>query len=267
MGIEQKDNIDEIKLKDLGEILKKRIKYIFFFILLVVVMTTIIAVSLPKIYRGDAVYKIPQFEIVSSNITAKELIDLIGRIDGDKKQKLLPKTYNHIVNIKFRALNDLKDKVEIIFESDDIAVIPLSLVEITQYMNEIELIKVSVKEEKEKLLVRSGELSNFINESTSLLTEYSRILKSGRLVAVGFNPLDLNKKITDARLEKLVIDQAHQRIDGGITIARQLDIKSKHVKPKVFVSVIISAIASIFIGLLWVLSEAYWVTMRKQKSV
>ena len=109
--------------------------------------------------------------------------------------------------------------------------------------------KLNVKEEQERLLKRSTELSTVIAASSGLLDTYRKLLTGGKLTPVGFNPVELNKRISDIKLEKLAVEQAIQRLKGGIEIANQLYIMDKPVKPRIKMNVALSGIVSLFLGI------------------
>jgi hypothetical protein len=243
-------NEEDINLYDLWLVILKRKKLIIGLFLIVVISVASISLLMPKIYRGDTVLRIPQFEIASSNISARDLLDLIGQIDKERKANLLPKTSIFITDIKFNAFKDSKDKLEVVIESKDKDAILIAISELINYTNTIDLVRSTVKEEQEKLLKRTTELSSVLDASKELLTTYGQLLKAGKLVPVGFNPIELNKRISDISLEKQMTEQSLQRLSGGVRIARQVDITNAPVKPRIKMNVVLSGIISFFLGIL-----------------
>jgi AAA15 family ATPase/GTPase len=202
---------------------------------------------MPKIYRGEAVLMVQP----ASNITAKDIIDFVGIIDDEKKVKILPNTHVSISDIKINAFKDSKDKIALIIETKNTNNIQPALSEIIEYISNIDLVKQNVKEEQERLLKRSTELSNVIATSSELLDTYKKLLTKGNIVPIGFNPVEMNKSITDIKLEKLVVDQEIQRLKGGIEIAGQLYVMNKPVKPRKMMMVTLAGIAGLFPGMFW----------------
>jgi uncharacterized protein involved in exopolysaccharide biosynthesis len=193
----------------------------------------------------------------AANITAKDIVDFVGKIDREKKAKLLPNTYALIDEIKLNAFKESKDKIAIIIEAKDTNAIQAALSEIIEYINAINLVKLNVKEEQERLLKRSTELSTVIAATSELLDTYRKLLTGGKLVPVGFNPVELNKRISDIKLEKLAVEQAIQRMKGGIEIANQLYVMDKPVKPRIKMNVALSGIMSLFLGIFLAFSLEY----------
>lgn len=245
MEQQNKENLDEIGLYDLWQIIAKRKKLIVGLFLVCVTSSAIISFLMPKIYRGEAVLVVEP----AANISAKDIVDFVGDIDAEKKAKLLPNTYSLIETIRLNAFKDSKDKLAVIIETKDNKSIQPALSEIIEYINTINLVKVNIKEEQEKLLKRSIELTTVIDASSELLNTYRKLLAGGKLTPVGFNPVELNKRISDIKLEKLGVEQAIQRMKGGIEIANQLYIMDKPVKPRKKMIVVLSGITSLFLGI------------------
>jgi len=242
-------NEDEISLYDLWIVILKRKKLIIGLFLFAVISAAIISFLMPKIYRGDTVLRIPQFEIISSNISSKDLIDLIGKIDNERLAKILPKTSIVITDIKLNAFKDSKDKIEVVVESKDKNAILIAVSELIDYTNTICLVKLTVKEEQDKLSKRVAELSWVLSASKELLNTYGQLLKAGKLLPVGFNPIELNKRIADISLEKQITEQSLQRLSAGVSLVRQVEIRNKPVKPRIVMNIALSGVISLLSGI------------------
>jgi hypothetical protein len=249
MGQQIKEYSDEINLYDLWKVIAKRKIFIIGLFLVVVISTTIISSLMPKIYRGQAVLNVLQYDA----IPAKEIVDMVGNVDSEKRTTILPTTYPSVTDIKLKAMKDSKDKIVVIIEAKKIDDIPKALSELVDYIYNLDLVKLTVKEEKEKLLKRSAELSDIVQTSSDLLNAYGKLLRAGKLLPMGFNPVDLNKRIADIKLEKLTVEQAMLRLkDGGISIAAQPYVSSKPVKPKIKMNIALAGLAALFAGILFV---------------
>lgn len=241
------ESSDKIDLYDLWKIIAKRKIFIIGLFLAVVVSTAIISSLMPKIYRGEAVLNVLQYEA----IPAKEIVDMIGTVDREKIARILPTTYSSVTNIKLKAMKESKDKIVVIIEAKKIDDIPKALSEFVDNINNFDVVKLNINEEKEKLLKKSTELSDLVQSSSDLSDTYHKLLKAGKLLPMGFNPIDLNKRIVDIKLEKLAAEQAMLRLkDGGIRIATQPYVSSKPVKPNIKMIVFLSGVMSLFWSIL-----------------
>jgi len=95
---------DEINLYDLWKVIAKRKKLIIGLFIVIVGLTAIGSFLMPDIYRGKAVL----FVIPSEEITAKEITDLIGKVDREKRLSIMPKSYPNVKDLKLNNIKDFK---------------------------------------------------------------------------------------------------------------------------------------------------------------
>jgi len=98
------------------------------------------------------------------------------------------------------------------------------------------------------LLKQKEELSKVIESSKELVKAYDNLIKTGKVIPVGFNPVDLNKKISDIKIEKFQVEQTLKRLKG-IEMGAQPYISSKPVKPKVKLNIVLAGMISLFAGI------------------
>lgn len=263
MEQQTKEYSDDINLYDLWKVIVRRRRLIIGLCLVTVISTTIVSFLMPKIYRGEAVLSIWQNEAVSMSlmaekevmpqkeiIPARDIAEIIGNIDNDKKIKILPKTHASVTDIKLRVLKETKDKFIVIIDAKNIDDIPKALTELLDYINNFGVVKLAVKDEREKLINRLTELSEVVRSSSDLSDTYHKLLKAGKLLPVGFNPIDLNKKIADIKLEKLMVEQALQRLNnGGVRIDSQQYVSASPVSPKKKLMVSFAGVVSLIVGI------------------
>lgn len=264
-------SFDEVNLYDLWRIMVKRKKLLIVLFLTAIVLTAIVSSLMPKIYRGEALLNILQYEAMPEKekeiIDAKEIVDMIGTVDREKRAKILPRTNIAVTDIKVKALKESKDKILVFIDAKNADDIPDALSEFVDYLNNFQIVKLTVTQEKEKLLKRSSELSEVIQSSAGLSDTYRTLLKNGKLLPVGFNPLDLTKRISDIKVEKLIVDQRLQRLNaGGIEIAKQPYINSKPVKPKIMLNVVLAGLTSILFGFLIVFFSHYMDRIKEREG-
>ncbi len=198
---------DEINLYDYWKVIVKRKSLIIGLFLAAVLASTVISLLMPQIYRGEVVLKLPA-------LTAKELLGVIGKIDAEKIKKFLPTTQHLITDIKLTVLRDSTDKLKLIIETKNTDAIPSAMTEFVGYLNNLSIINRPVEEERQRLLMQSEEINKVIEDSIELTRTYKKLLESGRLIPVGFNPIELEKRVSDLKIERLAIDQALNRPKG-----------------------------------------------------
>jgi hypothetical protein len=237
---------EEINLYYLWKVIAKRNRLIIGLFLIVVISTAILSFLMPKIYRGEAVLNVLQYD----SIPAKEIVDMIGNVDREKIVKILPTTYPSVTDIKLKTMKDSKDKIIVTIDAKNVDDISKALSELVVNINNIDLVKSTIKEERERLLQRSTELADVIKASLDITITYEKLLRSGKLVQMGFNPIEINKKIVDLKLERLAVEQDILRLkDGDIGIAVQLYVSDKPVKPRIKMNVALAVVVSLFLGI------------------
>jgi hypothetical protein len=200
---------------------------------------------MPDIYRGKAVL----FVIPSEEITAKEITDLIGKVDREKRLSIMPKSYPNVKDIKFNTIKDSNNKIIVIIDAKKMDDIPRALSEVVDYLNNMDIIKSKVNRLKAIALKQSEELADLIKSSPDLLSTSTKLFKAGKLSTMGFNPIEINKKIVETKIELLTTEQQLSRLNkGGIEIAVQLYISNKRVSPKILRNVVAAGLFSLLLG-------------------
>ena len=232
---------DEINLYDYWKVIVKRKSLIIGLFLVAVLASAIISFLTSKIYSGDVVLKLP-------TITAKELVSIIGKLDEGRIKNILPKTHHLIADIKFNALKDSTDKLRLVIEAKNTDAVSQAAAEFVAYLNGIPLIKRFVEEERKRLLMQSEEIDKVIKGSDGLTRTYKKLLESGRLIPVGFNPIELEKRVSDLKIERLVIEQGIKRLKG-VEMISSLNIPKNPVKPRIKKNIALASITSLFAGI------------------
>ena len=253
---------DEINLYDFWKIIAKRKILIIGLFIVIVVSTAIGSFLMPDIYRGDAVLVLLKSDV----ITAKEIADSIGNGDREKRLSIVPKSYPNVEDIKFKAIKDSKDKIVVSIDAKRIDDIPRALSEVINYLNNIDIIKSTVSRNKEILLRQSAELSELIKSSPDLMFTYHKLFRAGKF-SMGFNPIDVNKRISEIKVELLGVKQQISRLNnGGIEIAVQPYVSNKPVSPKRLLIVVVAGIFSLLLGVFLAIFIEYIGNIKNKKS-
>jgi Uncharacterized protein involved in exopolysaccharide biosynthesis len=267
---------DEINLYGFWKVIAKRKILIIGLFIVIVVSTAIVSLFMPKVYRGEvnlsvmdnsASSNIGNILIVKRAEEAKEIIDIMGSIDNGKKKLILPKTYISVKSVKLRALKEAKNKIVATIDAKSTDDIPVAMSELVDFLNNMEIMKASLKEEREILTQKSIESANILKTAPDLLVAYNKLIREGKLTTVGFNPIELNKKIADIRIEKLAVEQALSRLkDGRIQIMTPPYISNRPVSPKMTMNVILAGIISLLLGVFLAVFIEYIGNIKNKKS-
>ena len=231
---------DEINLYDYWKVIVKRKRLIIGLFVIAILASAIISFLMPKIYRGEVILKLPAKEL-----TSKELFSVIGKIDAEK---ILPTTHHLVSDVKLNVLKDSTDKLRLVIEAKNTDALSQAAAEFVAYLNGIPLIKRFVEEERKRLLMQSEEIDKVIKGSDGLTRTYKKLLESGRLIPVGFNPIELEKRVSDLKIERLVIEQGIKRLKG-VEMISSLNIPKNPVKPRIKKNIALASITSLFAGI------------------
>lgn len=231
---------DEPGLYDYWKVIVKRKRLIIGLFVIAILAAAVISLLMPKIYLGEVVLKLPAKEL-----TAKELFSVIGKIDAEK---ILPTTHHLVADVNLNALKDSTDKLKLIIEAKNKDDIFPAITEFVAYLNDFPIIKRFIEEERQRLLIQSEEINKVIEVSSELTRTYKKLLESGRLIHVGFNPIELEKRASDLKIERLAIEQALKRSKGVEMIEKPYILKNP-VKPSIKKNIALAGITSLFAGI------------------
>jgi len=233
---------DEINLYDCWKVIVKRKSLIIGLFLFTTIASAIISLSIPKIYRGEVVLKLPA-------ITTRELLGVIGKFDDVEKIKnILPKTHHLITGVKLNTLKESTDKLQLIIETKNRDDISSAMTEFVAYLNNFSLINRAIEEERQRLIKQTEELSIVIKEADELARTFKKLLNEGKLIPFGFNPVEVKKKSSDMGVERFVIEQALKR-PMGVEMLESPYILKNPVKPSIKKNIALAGITSLFAGI------------------
>jgi len=247
---------DEINLYDYWKVIVKRKRLIIGLFVIAILASAIISFLMPKIYRGEVILKLSAKEL-----TTKELLSVIGKIDAER---ILPTTHHLVSNVKLNTLKDSTDKLRLVIEAKNTDALSQAAAEFVAYLNGIPLIKRFVEEERKRLLMQSEEIDKVIKGSDGLTRTYKKLLESGRLIPVGFNPIELEKRVSDLKIERLVIEQGIKRLKG-VEMISSLNIPKNPVKPRIKKNIALASTISLFVGIFIAFFMEYVEKIRKEE--
>lgn len=242
---------DEINLYDYWKVIVKRKTLIIGLFLIAVLASAAISFSKPKIYRGEVILKLP-------SISAKELISIINT---NNTKDFFPTARHLVTGVKLTALKDSNDKLQLTIEAKNTDVLPHAAAEFVAYVNKIPFIKLFIEQESQRLLKQSEELSKVVEESNKSSEIFKKLFKEGRIMTLGFNPIELSKKISDIKIEKLAVEQSLQRFRGAEIIESPYITQLKQNTKR---SMALTGILSLFAGIFLAFFAEYIEKMRKK---
>jgi LPS O-antigen subunit length determinant protein (WzzB/FepE family) len=234
-----RENKEEIDLQELWQVIVKRRLTIVIISLVIVISVTIINLLVPKIYRGEVILSIVEDNVLN----ASQVIDILGHIDGQKKAIILPKTYMSVKTLILKPSKNVTTAITVTIEGENIKDIAAAFVELVDYLNNMDSIRANLNEEREILTQKSIEMSNLLDSAAELTAAFEKRLAESRLLDLGFNPIDMRKKMADIKIEKMIVDQALSRLKNGrIQMITPPIISSEPVSPKIARNVILGSI-------------------------
>ena len=249
---------DEMNLYDIWMTIVKRKRLIIGLFLVSVILTTAISFLMPKIYRGEAV-----FTILLSEVKAKELINVIGKMDKKQIQMIFPNTYHLITDVKLSILKDSNDKIRGIIDGKNVVTVSQAFPDFENYINNLNFMKMNLQMERERLTKRNAELSSVIMSSSELFYVYKTLLRAGTPI-ISFNLIGLNKEIADLKKDKQEVEQSIQKLRRrAIERAKQLYVNNNPIKPKIIPNVFFAGVASLLLGIFLAFFQNYMETNKK----
>lgn len=244
-----------INLYDFCKAIGRRKKFILTLMLVGVISAGAVSLLMPKIYRGEASLRVNLKDVVSPSIN-KEVIDIIGNTEKEKMQRIFPGNYSRISEVKISEIKGSNDKIRVTIETSDPTKIGDELREFVMYVNNIPDIKYLIDLRREKLKKQIDEVALAIEKSETLITTLEKMMKEGKLLPVGFNPIELNKKATDLKVEKLDYEQGLANL-AGIKMMENPFISKEAVKPRIILNMILAGLVCFLIGMFIVVLKEY----------
>lgn len=234
-------NDDEINLYDYWKVVVAQRNLIVGVVALLVITAVVVTMMLPKIYLGEAMLKFP-----SREITAREIIDVIGKIDKRKLTIIFPKTQDRIASFNMTAPRDSKGLLNLRIEAYQTEDIPVILQEFIDYLSGLPHLARYYDQSRMMLLAQLERVIGDIKSSKDLLKNYDNLLKNQKLIPVGFNPIELHRAVSHLEIEKINIELTLKNLK--LTEVIEKFIFPAPVRPSLFKNVIITGMLGLMLG-------------------
>ena len=253
---------NDIDFYNYFQIVAKRKKLIAILFIFFVTVTAIVNFNMPKIYQGEASFRImsprlPGLIIKNSfseqgnqNLfTTKELIEIVGKIDQERIAHIFSKKTYTVHGLKIMEIKESKDKFKIVIESTNPEFISEALNDFWVYLMNIDNIKFYQQKITNDLNERIKEISNAKKKGDIIEKTLDKMLLTTRLMSIGFNPLEINQKSFEMNMEKYQLEKEVQ----SFMLLKQIDqsfIYKDFIKPKIARNVILAGLFSLFLGIM-----------------
>lgn len=263
---------NEINLYDYWKVLVKRKKILLGVFFVPVILAIIIALIIPRYYRGESEISIPAYASnIPSGITASNIVRLIGNINDTKKNKIFANNSGAIKSVIISIPKKAPDKVNIIIDAKTADIIPQSFNNLFDYVNNLPEIKAAVeniqaeadlKTEKhiEETDFKINKLREVKKANLIFLNHITEQMKKKRINSINvINPAnlidkDLNVSLEIKRLEReksdaMKLKKLAMKVSVGIlgppSVTKQPS--NEKVKQSIIITVIISLMSAMFI--------------------
>jgi hypothetical protein len=259
---------DEISLSDLWAVVVKRKMIIIVIFLLSLIGATIYVFTSPKIYRLETHMKLylpKDVTTVKELPTAKDLSSIIGPIDLERKAIIFSKTAHEITDLKIVELKGATDKFKIIIESRSHEMLPEALEEIVKYIENMNMFKSNYEKITSELDVKIIDLKETYAKSELINREIEKRLNSSKLLSMGFNPIEINQKVLEMKMEMYRLEQERR----NYKLIQPLDdpfISKYPVKPNKAMVITVAGICGLLFGVFIVFIAEYVEGMKNKKQ-
>lgn len=254
MNIQEKEGLNyenEMNLYDYWKVIVKRKKLIIGLFLVSIAVAAIVSLLMPKVYRGEAILRMTVTEVKAAKdvMTAKDVIDIIGKPERERKSVIFAKNHDSISDLKL-AVKETSDRMKVTIESEKPDLISPAFIELAEYINNIPVLKQYVQREQEalrqqeqqeaelekqeekreqlqekKFRVLLAELPGVIDRSKKFKDDYSQAYGYDNFKDIDISPITIEQQIFGFEKEKLNIEQELQLI-------KQNQLKRKYLRQK-----------------------------------
>ncbi|HEX8949917.1 MAG TPA: hypothetical protein VF790_13190 [Dissulfurispiraceae bacterium] len=246
----------EANLYDYWKVIAGGKKIIAAVFLVSVVVTAAANLGMPKVYRGEAAFRITAKEIVIKEtgtakdlLTSKDLIDILGTLDREKMKMIFPKNADLVTDLRIEQVGGGGDKLNVAIESKYPGSIQGCFEELSLYINTLPLIRGAVEIEKARIANRLEYLNGLIKEYNVFAHVYDEKIRDEKLLIANFIPADVRQKALTLADEKFTLERTLKNTTGFERIGAMY-ISKAPVRPRIAVNVTFAAVAGLIGGVI-----------------
>lgn len=174
------------------------------------------------------------------------------------------KNNEFVAGVNLIEIKGSTDKLKLTIDSSRREKINDSINEMIEYLSNIPEIKHIIEQQRVKIIKQIEEISLVIRQSEVLVISLEKMLKNERLLPVGFNPIELNRKASDLKVEKLVMEQSLKNLEA-IKMVEPPYVFRNPVKPRIKRNIGLAGILGLFMGVFLALIMEYTGTKKKKE--
>ena len=253
-----KDGNRDVKLDDalnihhLLNVLAKRKMIILGLCLISVISTAFVCSILPPIYRLEIMAKLSMpknIMTVKELPTAKDVALIVGNIDGQKKAMIFPKNGEEISDAKIVEIRGASEKLKMTIDSRNPEILPAAMQEFVEYLGNIRDIKITSELIRSEIEAKIESVNEAVKKNDLQIRELEKRLSSSKILPVGFNPVEINNKVVELKMEKYRLEQ-ERRNYKPIQLLEEPFISNSPIKPRKAMIIAIAAMASLLFGIM-----------------
>ncbi|MCX5844285.1 MAG: Wzz/FepE/Etk N-terminal domain-containing protein [Deltaproteobacteria bacterium] len=259
---------DEINLYDLWKVIVKRKKIIITIFLISLLCATVYSFTASPIFRLEAYLKIYMplgITTVRELPTGKDVLLMIGKIDREKRAIIFSKNANEITKAEISEIRGATDKFKVTIESRNRENLPADMQEMITYIEKTREIKSSYEKIISEIDARIKNVKEADKKNDFHIREIEKRLNSTKLLPVGFNPVEINQRSIDVKMEKYRCE--HERKNYKLIQSLDDPFISKYpVKPAKAMIMTIAGIGGLLFAILVAFVGEYVEGMNKKKQ-
>lgn len=258
---------DEINLIDLWNVLVKRRNIIIVLFALSTFTGLGISLTMPKIYEGEAVVALPVAGTSQTSdrignsarsvllVNASETRAIMDTLIKEIKRRnpiagLDEKLLNKIAAIKLEQIKGSESQVKLIAQVKEEPKAAIEVIDkIIHYLQENDSTKQKISIEKTAIEASLAELNKTIERAEKTRNEAIKLMEVRN--PVGFNPVDLDVKISEMKIKAISLESSLSITDNYKFVIMPHSYW-KPIKPRVALNTLVAGIAGLCIGLLMV---------------
>lgn len=243
---------DAVNLRHLLNVLAKKKMIILGLCLISVMSTAIVCSILPPIYRLEIMAKLSMpknMMIVKELPTAKDVALIVGNIDGQKKAMIFTKNGGEISDAKIVEIRGSNEKFKMTIDSRNPEILPAAMQEFVEYLGNIRDIKITSELIRSEIEAKIESVNEAVKKNDLQIRELEKRLSSSKILPVGFNPVEINTKVVELKMEKYRLEQ-ERRNYKPIQLLEEPFISNSPIKPRKAMIIAIAAMVSLLFGII-----------------